>query len=304
MKMLLSTTALVFALSVPALTSAQTQAPVQNPTSGQQDTGQHDTGQQGFLDQRRASDLFASELMGHDVHARRTADGTDPSGEGSVTDADGTQAMATMERGELDDMDNIGQISEIVLSNTGEVRALVIGVGGFLGMGEHDVAVTMDQIRFVSDADDRSEMYIVLDTGAEMMRDYPSYDRMAMVDGERRDDTVRAGQTGFAAPQLERDGYDRVEATDVSTDVLMGKSVYDVNDNDVGEVTDMIINDAGEITNVIIDFGGFLGIGSSQASLAFDELTILSTEGYDDVRIYVDATRAQIQDLPQYQASN
>ena len=49
---------------------------------------------------------------------------------------------------------------------------------------------------------------------------------------------------------------------------------------------------------------GFLGIGSSQASLNFDELTILTTDGFDDVRIYVDATRDQIQNLPQYEASN
>jgi hypothetical protein len=127
---------------------------------------------------------------------------------------------------------------------------------------------------------------------------------MAMPDGQQPGDDIRAGQTGFAAPQMTREGYDRVEVSEVSTEVLMGKTVYDVSDSDVGEVVDMIVNDAGEITNVIIDFGGFLGIGSSQASLTFAELTILSTEGYDDVRIYVDATREQIQDLPQYQASN
>ena len=301
MKTLLSTTALVIALGAPALISAQTQAPAQNPANVQQDTAMD-----GFLDQRRESDLFASELMGHDVYARRTMDGATPSGESPMTNADGTQSMAMMDRGELDDMDNIGQINEIVLSNTGEVRALVIGVGGFLGMGEHDVAVTMDQISFATDPDDRSEMYIVVSTGAEMMRDYPSFNRsaMAMPDGQQPGDDIRAGQTGFAAPQMTREGYDRVEVSEVSTEVLMGKTVYDVSDSDVGEVVDMIVNDAGEITNVIIDFGGFLGIGSSQASLTFAELTILSTEGYDDVRIYVDATREQIQDLPQYQASN
>ncbi|MDG3042797.1 PRC-barrel domain-containing protein [Roseicyclus marinus] len=301
MKMLLSTTALVMALSVPTLTSAQTQAPTQNPNNEQQDTMM-----QGFLDQRRATDLFASEMMGHDVYARRTTEGTMRSADGSMRTGGDRHSMAMMDRVELDDMDNIGQINEIVLSNTGEVRALVIGVGGFLGMGEHDVAVAMEQISFATDADDRSEMYIVVNTGAEVMRDYPSYNRstLAMSDGQQEGDDVRADETGFTAPQMTREGYDRVEATELSTDVLMGKTVYDVNDEDVGEVTDMIINDAGEITNVVIDFGGFLGIGSSQASLTFDELTILSTEGYGDVRIYVDATREQIQALPQYQASN
>lgn len=294
MKMLLSTTALVIALGTPVLISAQTLAPVENPANARQNTGMH-----GFLDQRGTSDLLASELIGHDVYARRITEGTVPS-------AAGSQAMATMNRGDLDNMDNIGQIKEIVLSNTGQVRALVIGVGGFLGMGEHDVAVTMDQISFAADRDDRSEMYILVNTGVEMMRSYPSYNRsaMAMQDGKQQGANIRVGQTGFAAPQMTRNGYDRVEVTEVSTEVLMGKTVYDVSEDDVGKVVDMIVNEAGEITNVIIDFGGFLGIGSSQASLSYDELTILSTEGYGDVRIYVDATREQIQALPQYQASN
>jgi sporulation protein YlmC with PRC-barrel domain len=313
MKMLLSTTALVIALGVPTLTLAQTQAPAEAPATAQQDTAM-----QGFLDQRSQSDLFASELIGHQVYARRTgADrgtdtGTDTGADAdqtrsdATTATDGTQSMATMNRGELDEMDNIGQINEIVLSSDGQVRALVIGVGGFLGMGEHDVAVTMDQISFASDPDDSSEKYIVVNTQAEMMRDYPSYDRTAMMsqDGQQQNGNVRADQTGFAAPEMQRDGYERVEATEVSADVLMGQNVYDVNDTDVGSVTDIIINEDGEITNVIIDFGGFLGIGSSQASLNFDALTILSTDGYDDVRVYVDATRDQIQDLPQYEASN
>ena len=29
--------------------------------------------------------------------------------------------------------------------------AVVIGVGGFLGMGEHDIAVTMDKLKFVEE---------------------------------------------------------------------------------------------------------------------------------------------------------
>ena len=30
-------------------------------------------------------------------------------------------------------------------------RNLVIGVGGFLGMGEHDIAISMDKIKFVEE---------------------------------------------------------------------------------------------------------------------------------------------------------
>lgn len=48
--------------------------------------------------------------------------------------------------------EKLGDINEVILDNTGKVAAVVIGVGGFLGMGEHDVAVTIDKLKFVEDA--------------------------------------------------------------------------------------------------------------------------------------------------------
>ncbi|MGO4706410.1 PRC-barrel domain-containing protein [Microvirga sp. 2MCAF38] len=45
--------------------------------------------------------------------------------------------------------EKIGDIRELFLDNSGKVAAIVVGVGGFLGMGEHDVAVPFDQITLV-----------------------------------------------------------------------------------------------------------------------------------------------------------
>jgi sporulation protein YlmC with PRC-barrel domain len=75
---------------------------------------------------------------------------------------------------------------------------------------------------------------------------------------------------------MEREGYQRVKMTDVSTEMLMGKTVHDTNDSVVGTVTDILLDGDGQITDVIIDFGGFLGVGSNQASLEYEELTILA----------------------------
>lgn len=299
MKTLLSTTAIVVALGFPTLPLAQSEESA--GSEAQQQTAE----MSGFLSERAQSDLFASDLMGRDVYARRAAGEINEDADTAGMNADGTQDMAMMSRSDLDNMDNIGQINEIVLSNDGKVRALVIGVGGFLGLGEQDVAVTMDQVTFASDADDRSQTYVVVDTDAEMLRGSPAYDRnAAMSDAGDGTGETRTERTAFTAPQMEREGYDRVEVTEVSADMLMEKSVFDTNDIAVGEVTDMIIDDGGEITNVIVDFGGFLGIGSSQASISFEELTVMSNEGYEDVRVYVDASKEQIQNLPKYQATN
>ena len=47
--------------------------------------------------------------------------------------------------------DKVGDINEILLDHSGKVAGVVIGVGGFLGMGEHDVLVPFDQIKFVNE---------------------------------------------------------------------------------------------------------------------------------------------------------
>jgi sporulation protein YlmC with PRC-barrel domain len=47
--------------------------------------------------------------------------------------------------------ETIGDINEVILNGDGRVAALVVGVGGFLGMGEHDVALDFKSVRIETD---------------------------------------------------------------------------------------------------------------------------------------------------------
>jgi sporulation protein YlmC with PRC-barrel domain len=47
--------------------------------------------------------------------------------------------------------EKIGDIDELIVDNSGKVQTVVIGVGGFLGIGERSVAIPLDQIRFVNE---------------------------------------------------------------------------------------------------------------------------------------------------------
>jgi sporulation protein YlmC with PRC-barrel domain len=44
--------------------------------------------------------------------------------------------------------EKIGDINEIILDKEGKVLGYVVGVGGFLGMGEHDILVEPSKIKF------------------------------------------------------------------------------------------------------------------------------------------------------------
>jgi sporulation protein YlmC with PRC-barrel domain len=45
--------------------------------------------------------------------------------------------------------EKIGEIEDIIVSPARSVSHAIIGVGGFLGLGEHQVAIPMDQIKFI-----------------------------------------------------------------------------------------------------------------------------------------------------------
>src|SRR5881392_4013294 len=50
-----------------------------------------------------------------------------------------------------DSNESLGSINDLLTDKSGNVKAVVIGVGGFLGVGEHLVAVAFDKVKFVDD---------------------------------------------------------------------------------------------------------------------------------------------------------
>ena len=48
-----------------------------------------------------------------------------------------------------DKNESIGTINDLLMDKSGNIKAVVLGVGGFLGMGEHLVAVPYDKVKFV-----------------------------------------------------------------------------------------------------------------------------------------------------------
>jgi len=47
--------------------------------------------------------------------------------------------------------ESLGSINDLLMDKSGNIKAVVIGVGGFLGVGEHLVAIPFDKIKFVNE---------------------------------------------------------------------------------------------------------------------------------------------------------
>ncbi|MBB5048173.1 sporulation protein YlmC with PRC-barrel domain [Rhodopseudomonas rhenobacensis] len=50
-----------------------------------------------------------------------------------------------------DNNESLGEISELLVDQSGKVQAAVIGVGGFLGMGERNIAIPFEKIKWVNE---------------------------------------------------------------------------------------------------------------------------------------------------------
>ena len=71
--------------------------------------------------------------------------------------------------------EKIGDVTELVTDRSGKVAIVVIGVGGFLGMGQHDVGLAWEQVRFVTEPRASGTTGAGTAANANIPRDYPDH---------------------------------------------------------------------------------------------------------------------------------
>ena len=86
--------------------------------------------------------------------------------------------------------ESIGDINDLIIDKQGGVAAAVIGVGGFLGMGEKWVAVPFDSIS-VSQNNDGDDVKLVTTETAETLRAAPEFKTLE----EKNDDATASSGT-------------------------------------------------------------------------------------------------------------
>ena len=137
------------------------------------------------------TDINASQFIGQRIYATDTMPATD-----------------TVQAGAEKDWDDVGEINELVLGRDGQVKAVVLGVGGFLGMGENAVAVPMDDVKFVRSGDGADDFFLVVNTNKEELTAAPAFvapdekadQQAAANDAATTADTTTAADTTMTAP--------------------------------------------------------------------------------------------------------
>lgn len=139
----------------PATDTAQAPAPdVKSPGAADTQVAEAPKAGEKFLAQQEETQLLASNLIGSSVY--------------SAAD------------------ENLGDINDLVFTKEGKIDAVVIGVGGFLGMGEKNVAISFATLQ--ESTDENGGMKLVIDATADELSQAPAFETVAMLKQKKLDE--------------------------------------------------------------------------------------------------------------------
>ena len=142
MKYSLTAAALAVALATPAFAQnspATSMQPSAQSTSAQGSSA----GKDSFLKTQQETDWRGSKLIGTTVYGQDNA--------------------------------SIGEVGDVLIGNDGQIRAAVIGVGGFLGVGEKSVAVPFDALNISRKPDSNTIQKITVNYTKDQLKAAPTF---------------------------------------------------------------------------------------------------------------------------------
>ncbi|WP_375263376.1 PRC-barrel domain-containing protein [Palleronia sp.] len=151
--------------------------------------------------------LLGTDYIGQNVYSTMGYDASAQETNGLVTDAEteveGT-ATGALTEGEAEveqetvatqsQPENVGEISDIIMTQDGQVEYVILGVGGFLGIGQQDVAVNFDALSVQPDPQNEGEMMIMINATQEQIENAPTFDR-SIYEGVARDGSATMQST-------------------------------------------------------------------------------------------------------------
>ncbi|MEO0486134.1 MAG: PRC-barrel domain-containing protein [Pseudomonadota bacterium] len=194
--------------------------------------------------------------------------------------------------------DNVGEINDLVMTRDGDIASVLVDIGGFLGMGERQIAMNMDQIAFVPDSDteDPTDFFLVIPASKAELEQAPAYQGLDLASAVIPQDTdADMAHTGMDHMTLDAD-----DIATLTTEDLTGARVYDASGTWIGEVDQLNIGTDGKIDAAIVDVGGFLGLGEKPVLLLIEDLNITREDG-DSLNVSVRMTEAELKELPTWE---
>ena len=152
--------------------------------------------------------------------------------------------------------------------------SVVLGVGGFLGIGEREVRVAWRDLK-ISDNGDK----VTVDMNTDQLKAQPAYRYAdAKYRGNVFSDTGVQPRDRAVVNTADRSTRPTVSTGDfnaegqMSANAVIGASVKNASNDTVGTVEDAYLNKDGTIKKLVVSVGGFLGMGTKNVAVDWSDI--------------------------------
>lgn len=261
---------------------------------------QHEEPNGMFRQSMMQDDMTASNLIGMRVNVS----GEDAAGDDATADSM--------------NLEDVGEINDLIIKRDGTVDAVLVDIGGFLGMGERQVALGMSSIEFRDDqsTDEVGDFILVVPASVATLESAPEFDMSATDEMVAEADPIpqadsnmqttevapldgSASITGMTGDHV-MDDYVPIPIDQVTSDNLTGAHVYTSAGDDIGEVSELLL-EGDTVAKAIIDVGGFLGMGEKPVALDMADVEVLQFPDSGEIRVRVPMDKAQLESMPEYE---
>ena len=89
-----------------------------------------------------------------------------------------------------------------------------------------------------------------------------------------------------------------IQSDEFRASKMLGSAVYDMQNRDIGKVSDLILNKDGKVDAVVVDVGTFLGMGGKRVAVPLSDIKT------DHNRLTLDRTKEQLKQMAAYELEN
>ncbi len=89
-----------------------------------------------------------------------------------------------------------------------------------------------------------------------------------------------------------------IQPDEIRASKMLGSTVYDVQNRNIGSVKDLVLNKDGKVDAVVVDVGSFLGMGGKLVAIPLSDIKS------DNNRLTLDRSKEQLQQMAAFDLEN
>ena len=180
-----------------------------------------------------------------------------------------------------------------MIDQDGKVRYVIVGVGGFLGIGKKDVALAWDELTISENGEKVATAATKDQLAALPEHKFPAAVNPGTV--YSYDEAIKSNPTLGSPEQV----APAAGTVGIKASKLVGATVKNAKGESIGEIHEVVLAGDGSAEGLVIDVGGFLGINERPVLVKWSDVTIQS-DANGAVVVATNMDKTQLEQLPEY----